>query len=538
MREFLSLKTRRGAWFYYTTLFAFFSILIFWGAWSPSRVPVMPDCPTVHSSYWFLERIANWLNEGRFVPGDLLPLLGGPALWQELQYVVAVYLGGLGLFYFLLGRRLHPLACAAAALFLSFSGYWFTLFAAGHFGWFQWMTYGTFAFGLIDRLIKKGKLRHGIMLGAVLAWASFYQPDLWLLFTLFSFAFFIFSLVFACLKDGFRTVLARIWKGCAVALLFFVLIGSVSFYHAFTVDLGTRKDQISSSVADAQASDQEKWLFVTNWSLPPAETAEFFLARTNGDTSCPLSLALAQKAGKDLKPYTGALGRPYGANTGNYRQHSLYFGHFFLLMALLGVIGACRRKSASLARAQRRYVFFFFGAAVLCWLLAMGRNCEPLYRIIYSLPFGDLMRAPVKWLHLTEFFLAVVAAYGADALIRRVEASKLPHALAFAGLLIALACFSPVMEDKRFCQVYPAQTVLQPLPLHALKDPRARQQLQQMRAIEVGRLPSRGYAVYAFPSPQKDKRPELKVTSPLTTGLGVLSLLATVAAIGMGVKRS
>ena len=537
MRAFLSLKTRRGAWFYYTALFAVFSILIFWGAWSPSRVPVMPDCPTVHSSYWFLEKVSNWLSEGRFVPGDVCPLLGGPALWQELQYVVAVYFGGLGLMYFLLGRRLHPLACAAAALFLSFSGYWFTLFAAGHFGWFQWMTYGTFAFGLIDRLIEKGKLRHGVMLGAVLAWASFYQPDLWLLFTLFSFAFFIFSLTFSSLRASFRVVFARLWKGCAVALLFFVLIGSASFYHAFTVDLGTRKDQIASSSANPSKSGQEQWLFVTNWSLPPAETAEFFFPRHKGDTSCPLSLALAQKAGKDLKPYTGALGRPYGANTGNYRQHSLYFGNLFLLMALLGVICACCRKSSSLAFAQRRYVFFFLGAAVLCWLLAMGRYCEPLYRLIYRLPFGDLIRAPVKWLHLTEFALAVVAAYGADALIRRVEI-KHPRALAVAGLLIALVCLSPVMEDKRFCQVYPAQTVLQPLPFQVLQDPRARQQLQQMRAIEVGRAPSRDYAVYAIPSPKNDKCPELKVTSSLTTALGILSLLATLTAIGIGVKRS
>ncbi len=46
----------------------------------------------------------------------------------------------------------------------------------------------------------------------------------------------------------------------------------------------------------------------------------------------------------------------------------------------------------------------------------MGRFCEPVYRLVYALPFGDYLRAPVKWHHLTEFCLVVLAGYGLQAL--------------------------------------------------------------------------------------------------------------------------
>jgi hypothetical protein len=45
----------------------------------------------------------------------------------------------------------------------------------------------------------------------------------------------------------------------------------------------------------------------------------------------------------------------------------------------------------------------------------MGRYFEPLYRIVFSLPVGDTMRAPVKWHHLTEFCLCVLAGFGLEA---------------------------------------------------------------------------------------------------------------------------
>ncbi|MBP5286228.1 MAG: hypothetical protein ILO34_09040, partial [Kiritimatiellae bacterium] len=160
----------------FTAAYAALAAFVFWGTWSLSSAPVMPDCAVAYAPDHAAAFCRRWLESGKFVPGDIIAFLGSPYFWTELQYVVADYCAALGLVYFLRGRGLGRLASYGAGLLLAFSGYWLTLFSAGHLGWFQWMTYGVFAFGLVDRALAGGRLRHWILLGAVLAWGSFYQP--------------------------------------------------------------------------------------------------------------------------------------------------------------------------------------------------------------------------------------------------------------------------------------------------------------------------------------------------------------------------
>jgi hypothetical protein len=132
-----------------------------------------------------------------------------------------------------------------------------------------------------------------------------------------------------------------------------------------------------------------------------------------------LGLGRQQRTG--VRPYTGALGRAYRAPSGNYRQHSLYVGFLTCLLALAAVVFlfAGRRAGRSpVAAGNRREILFFAGAAVLFYLLSLGRNVEPLYRLVFAIPVGDSIRAPVKWHHLTELCLCVLAGFGLDALLR------------------------------------------------------------------------------------------------------------------------
>ena len=204
------------------------------------------------------------------------------------------------------------------------------------------MTYGVFAFGLCDRAVRKGRWWHWIMLGAVLAWASFWQADLWLLFTVFTAIYF----VWCCVRE--RKVPS--WKGILLAAVCFFAIGAPSFVDAFTNALSGRDKQIEESKntvlgGSGKTDDaQSRWIFATNWSMPPEDTLEFFIPRIHGDTSCPMTLALGRQAGKDVRPYTGRLGRPLNAPSGNYRQHSLYVGWVTCLLALLGVVSGIRKR--------------------------------------------------------------------------------------------------------------------------------------------------------------------------------------------------
>lgn len=460
------MRVSRGfAWFAgFTAAFAALAALVFWGAWGCDVAPVMPDTPTIHpAGFW--NALAQGFREAcladmQFFPSDLALLLGTPYFRQELEYALSLYFAGLGAVYWCRGRGLSRLASYSAGLLLAFSGYWCTLFAAGHAGWFRLMPYAVFAFGLADRVARLGTLRYWILLAAVAAWGCRWQQDLWLMFAAFSGAYLVWC--------HFRERRLPGWKGPLAAALAFACIGSTNVRGAFKNSLAGREEQIerskgsSLSGGSGKTDSEARWIFVTNWSLPPEEAVEFFCPRLNGDTSCPLSLSLAAARGGDLKPYTGALGRPYKAKSGNYRQHSLYVGRVTCLFALaaliLFIVGArpgLGEGAAPGGRTGRSDMPFFAVAALLFFLLSTGRYCEPLYRIVFALPFGDAVRCPVKWHHATELCLVFLAAHGIDALLGALPAGLSARKRRFVVFSVAamalVGAVDLAVEASRFC---------------------------------------------------------------------------------------
>jgi hypothetical protein len=437
----MRIKPAQAYFLAFTALFSVLAGFVFWGTWSLSACPVMPDARmTFPASGYVAGFLRDWVKTGKFVPWDVTAFLGSPYAWQELQYALASYFAALGLVYYLRGRGLKRLPSYGAALFLGFCGYWLSLFSAGHAGWFRWMIFGVFAFGLADRAVRKNKLKNWLLLGATVAWASFYQPDLWLLFTVFTSAYF----VWCCVRERKLPD----WRGVVAALAVFVAIGAPSFVGAYG-DKEGRDRQIEESKDTAltggkQEDDREaRWIFVTNWSLPPSETLEFFIPRLNGDTSCQSVLGLGRSQNTGVRQYTGALGRPINAREGNYRQHSLYVGWITCLMALLGIVLGRRNKE----------VVFFACAALVFWLLSMGRYCEPIYRLVFMLPIGDSIRAPVKWHHLTELCLCVLAGYGLESLFSLLRLRGLSPRISTA-VVAAVVVFGAVdlaRIDKLYC---------------------------------------------------------------------------------------
>ena len=566
----MTLKKPKVIWFAaFTAVFAVCAAYVFWGTWSPEMAPVMPDCPTSYPVHWFRARLVGWLENGKFTPSEAINWIGSPYIWTEFQYAFAAFMAALGMAYFLRGRGLPRVAAYGAGLLLAFSGYWFTLFSAGHLGWFQWMTYGVFVFGLIDRALEKGKLRHWLLLGACLAWGSMHQPDLWLLFSAFSGIYFVFRLV-VCLRalrkstshslvpnspspvprSPLPVTIIKWTKGSLIALAALLAIGGASFRSAFVNDLAGRDKQIEEGQtlgANAAKDDAEKrWIFVTNWSMPPEATKEFWHAGIEGDTSCPMTLAIGQKRGNGIRQYTGALGRPLGAKQGNYRQHSLYVGWLTCLLALLGgglalVAGfSPPSNNAGWPRASTSTIIFFFASAVVFWLFSMGRYCEPVYRLVYALPFGDYLRAPVKWHHLTEFCLCVLAGYGIWGWMYWVRAKWLSDRVktAVVAVLVLLGVLDLVGNDRLYCAPHRADADMQFVDGRMLQDPRGVAQLNQMRARVLGTY--QGAALVEIPKKkQKDEpKPELPSPQPLTLALGILSLVGTLAVGAYGIKKS
>ena len=539
----------KWSWFIgFSAVFAALAGFVFWGTWSLDFSPVMPDSPIVYSA----EHLANWCREcwqsGRFIPSDIHRFLGSPYFWQELNYAIPMYVSGLALAYFLRGRGLSYLACYGAGTLLGFCGYWCTLFSAGHGGWFFWMTYGIWPFGLLDRAIRKGKVKNWLLLGATVGWAAYWQTDLWLLFTVLTGSYFI-----------YRCVAERKfpWKGMLIAAVSMFLIGGAAFRSALVNDLAGRDKQIEegqtiSEKDKATVDEREKrWIFVTNWSLPPAETTEFFIPRINGDTSCPMTLSLGARYGTGVTQYTGALGRPKDASAGNYRQHSLYVGMVTCLLTLCGIVFffcvslKSGEDAASLLKGVvKKDLAFFAIAAVVCWLFSMGRYCEPVYRVVFSLPFGDYLRAPVKWHHLTEFAICVMAGYGIEALLSFV--SRVPSLKSFALPLVGVIVLIGALDLARIDRLYCAPVDLREarrqnanfqmtfLRRSDFNNPQVAAMVQAKRIVALAQPNPEMYLVGVLNpwGPHKDK-PWTPMGFP--TWLGIVSVLSSLVVAGVSI---
>ena len=537
-------------WFLgFTAVFAALAGFVFWGTWSTDFAPVMPDCPFVYGPGYAAGVFRGMFESGRFNPIELYRFLGSPYFWQELQYVLGLYGAALGVAYYCRGRGLSRLAAYGAGLLLAFSGYWCTLFSAGHLGWFLWMSCGVFAFGLVDRAVRKGKLRHWLLLGACEAWASGYQTDLWLLFAVFTGAYFI----WCCVRERKFP-----WKGALLSAAVFLAVGAPYIRSAFVNDLAGRdkqseEGQTISSKDKGSADEREKrWIFVTNWSLPPAESAEFFIPRINGDTSCPMTLSLGARYGTGVTQYTGALGRPKDAPAGNYRQHSLYVGFITCILALVGgLVGLgslvgfeIKQSNNQTIKQSRPDVLFFLIAAILCWLFSMGRYCEPVYRVIFSLPFGDYLRAPVKWHHLTEFSICVLAGYGIESLRFKVQGLKWGKVTGpmLVGALVLIGAIDLARIDHLYCA---------PVDLREAKRQNANLQMTFLRRADFNNpqvaamVQQKKIVALAQPNPEmylvgilQPRGPKTDKPWPpmgLPTWLGVLSVAASAAVAGAAV---
>ena len=461
----------------FTVVYAVALAGIFWGAWSLDAVPVAPDCATTFAVDDAVAWFRGVLRGDSFIPSDLMHVAGGMYFWVELQFALAAYLAALGVAFYLRGRRCSPLACYGGGAAFGLMGYCFTLFSAGHLGWFLWLMYGPFAFGLTDRCVRKGKWLNWVLLGAVLAWSSARQPDLWLLFTLLTFAYGVWCIV----RERGTLRWGRLLAGVGVCVVVALLVGMPQYGHAIFHELSGREKQIAESTgvtaemaksadpaARAQARE-ERWRFCTSWSLPPEDTLEFLVPEVHGGSNDP---RIFQKPGN--RPYKGRLGQqgvvppgPGGRHpvTGEmlkagdvywmpYRQHSLYFGVLTLLFASLGVAGWIRMRKRSRtepSEADWSDAPFWIAAGVLVYICALG-GFTPFYRIVFALPFGDQIRCPVKFVHLLEFCAAVLAGYGVEFVRMRLGGGRAWVVPALAALL-ALNVFDLARVDAKYLAV-------------------------------------------------------------------------------------
>ncbi|MEI6646135.1 MAG: hypothetical protein WCP12_08855 [bacterium] len=331
-----------------------------------------------------------------------------------------------------------------------FIGYWFTLFHAGHATTTLTWAYIVLPFALINRCFQTKKIMYFALLGVMLVWAM-PQIDVWMI------AMFLFAAYgMWCSFQEWKTTktfrfLWQVYPRFFITVAVMALVGFSSFQGAISGAKSSREGHFKEAAGDIQEADKTpaaeakrkhaQWVFCTNWSLPPEDTLEFVVPGIFGDASY-----------QPPYPYWGRLGRDYQFEIGkmrpNLRQHTVYVGVVTLMLSLIGVMGwwfmRQRTKDPILNPDGPSYrdVPFWTVASILLVLFAMGRY-TPVYNLpYYCLPYANYLRAPVKWFHLAEIGIAMLAGFGIDALLRtELESIKkktwwIP--VCFASILILL----------------------------------------------------------------------------------------------------
>ncbi len=265
---------------------------------------------------------------------------------------------------------------------VAFMGYFFTLFCAGHRGVVDALAVTCLGFWLVTRLVQHPHWKWSLGLAVVFALGLAAQADVWALVMVVLGAY---TLVYGLEQ---RAQAKRIVLHLALAGIFFGIVGFPALCHTFGVAQETRSVQLSQAEEKGKTATE----FVTDWSLPPEDLIELAVPDIHGRTSYPF----------DPNPYTGRMGTEVYA----FRQHSIHMGILTLLLA-----------GCALLRAQKGR-WFWLGAAGVTLVLALGKY-TPLYQGVLALPVLSAIRAPVKWLHLTGFAVAMLAGMGAEGWIKR-----------------------------------------------------------------------------------------------------------------------
>jgi hypothetical protein len=293
----------------------------------------------------------------------------------------------------------------------AFTGYFATLFCAGHRGVVDALAVSCLAFGLVHRAITRGTWRWFMALGLLMPLALAAQADIWLIMMMGVCAYGAFLIVCECRAKGVKPVAKQLLPGMLCAGLCFGIAGIPALRHTFGVAQETRSTQLAQASASAPSSVTARrtaWRFTTDWSLPPEDSIELLVPAARGHTSYQF----------DPAPYVGRMGSAHQV----LRQHSVHLGWLTLLLA---VVALCV-KTPTEGKGMR---WFWAGLAVVGVLLAFGKY-TPLYSLVWELPFINQIRAPVKWLHLTGFACAILAGLGAEAVVKRFG----------NGLAVVLCC--------------------------------------------------------------------------------------------------
>lgn len=320
--------------------------------------------------------LANPTNGDTFYPGFVLRLLLPADLGMTLGLMLHIVLAGVFTYLFLREVKLEwgPAFVGGAAYM--FTGQVLSLVTAGHDGKVIVSAMLPLGFLFLYRAVTRASWRSYLGFGLVVG-LSLLSPHVQLTY-------------YELMADGFFWLFLVVWSGqrasghawwhAALGFAGALVVG----FALDAIQLLPWRENIPLTPRGAPGSTSSGWVYATSYSMPPEELLNVV-----------------------WPTFSGMLDRYAGRNF--LKFHSEYLGVVPLMLA----------SFAFLLQERRRLRWFFVFLAGYGTLFALGGH-TPFYRLPYALlPMIKMTRAPGMIFVLVSFSMAVLAAFGTQAVLRR-----------------------------------------------------------------------------------------------------------------------
>ena len=187
-------------------------------------------------------------------------------------------------------------------------------------------------------------------------------------------------------------------------------VAAVAVVMAWQVIVFQNRIQIQDVKSSGQTESSEaKWLWATDWSLPPVETLRVIIPGLFGYRMDPEP---PTPEGGVYWGRVGPRGMPRHSGSGEYA------GVTVVLFAVWASVRS-KRGNGVYNDLERRLILFWSVVAIVSVLFAFGRFVPVFYRLFHSLPYFNASRIPLKFLHPFHMAVLVLFGYGLLGLSRR-----------------------------------------------------------------------------------------------------------------------
>lgn len=403
--------------------------ILFWKGFVPGRTVFSNDgplgimaaeaskLPGAMLSYW---QDLNFLGYTTQNPGlnltNLLNITLGPVGYTKFYAPFSLWVLGLGAWFCFYQWGFKRTACVIGALAAALNADFFSTACWGVAA--QPIAFGMnfVALGLLADGEARNKWVKTMLAGAAIGVGVMEAFDIGAIFSLFTAAFIAFQSWNTCETLPKRLVAA----GLRVAVV--ALLAAFVSAAALITLVGTQIRGVAGvDSAISEQNRQERWDWATQWSLPKREVADILVPGIYGfrmDT--PEGGAYWGAGGRhpawDRYFASGKQGQP-PAEPIRFSGGGHYAGILVLLAAAWSIAQSFRKAGANFSERQKRFVWFWGVVLVVSLLLAFGRFA-PFYQFFYALPYASTIRNPAKFIHIFEWSLVILAAYGLDSIWR------------------------------------------------------------------------------------------------------------------------